>query len=412
MKGLRIHLLTVCVAALLASGAAAVEFRPADGGSGKVPSYRYFKQTTARPGELSLKTPKFKSSAPLYISIGIGDDLDSTISGAMDESRGAGKGYDTLYLDADNDGDLTNDTPVALKSTGASNANSLESDPVTVTVSYFDGSELPLRVRIDFSRSLVKGKKVWKYFPRLLQHVEAKVDLGSRKGVLVGIYDMPSGRGATPNGCFGDYGVDQLRIDRNGDGTLDAATESRVLSRIFDMDGDLWVLDVDSAASEAGISRCTLPSGGIGFALRPAQGARVKSGRVKIAMRDGGMFLCELGEGKTLRAPAGRYTVSSQNVRLCGADGEEWIVSFSMPSKATVIADKDAAIELGPPFEVKPKISGTARAGSRISINSTLIGAAGEVYDSVRRVNRRRAPRVKIVDDKEAVLAQGSMSYG
>ena len=83
-----------------------------------------------------------------------------------------------------------------------------------------------------------------------------------------------------------------------------------------------------------------------------------------------------------------------------------------MPSKATVTAGKDTAIVLGPPFKVQPKISGTAKTGSRISVSSKLLGAAGEVYGTVRPAKSRRAPRVKIVDEKEAVLAQGSMSYG
>jgi len=66
------------------------------------------------PSKVVRKYPRFVSSAPLFGQI----DLDSNGSGgaalvtyhfAIDESKGAGTGYDTLYFDTNSNFDLTDD---------------------------------------------------------------------------------------------------------------------------------------------------------------------------------------------------------------------------------------------------------------------------------------------------------------
>jgi hypothetical protein len=58
--------------------------------------------------------PQFTSQQPIYGKVSFGDPLDkpdprSTYYFALDESGGTGQGYDRLYFDLNQDGDLTND---------------------------------------------------------------------------------------------------------------------------------------------------------------------------------------------------------------------------------------------------------------------------------------------------------------
>jgi len=63
--------------------------------------------------------PAFKSDKPIYGSVRLGEELGVADSGTrrlfvIDESGGAGKGYDRLYMDLNGDLDLSNDAPITL----------------------------------------------------------------------------------------------------------------------------------------------------------------------------------------------------------------------------------------------------------------------------------------------------------
>jgi hypothetical protein len=55
------------------------------------------------PQERLLAEPKFKSTRPIYYAARYGEAKDSLYSMVLDESNGPGRGYDVLYVDANND---------------------------------------------------------------------------------------------------------------------------------------------------------------------------------------------------------------------------------------------------------------------------------------------------------------------
>lgn len=62
------------------------------------------------------KLPTFKSSKPRFYAFPLdGADFDGYILVAIDESKGTGKGFDTGYVDANRNGDMTDDQPVSWK---------------------------------------------------------------------------------------------------------------------------------------------------------------------------------------------------------------------------------------------------------------------------------------------------------
>jgi hypothetical protein len=58
-----------------------------------------------------LKEPAYSSEKPLYARIELDEKGSKVLTLALDESKGTGKGYDTMYPDLNLNGDLTDDEP-------------------------------------------------------------------------------------------------------------------------------------------------------------------------------------------------------------------------------------------------------------------------------------------------------------
>jgi len=66
-----------------------------------------------------VRLPELKSKKPLYACVRLDSESD-LLCFIFDDSTGTGKAYNTLYVDANRNGDLTDDQPVTWRSTGPS----------------------------------------------------------------------------------------------------------------------------------------------------------------------------------------------------------------------------------------------------------------------------------------------------
>jgi hypothetical protein len=80
-------------------------------------------------------------------------------------------------------------------------------------------------------------------------------------------------------------------------------------------------------------------------------------------------------------------------------------------SQIRVKNNDTTVLQLGPPFQIKPKVQFT---GTKVSIDFNIIGKAGEHYYNVIMQNEKRAsaPTLKIIDEAGSVLASGKFEYG
>ena len=408
------RLLVFSFVSLLACSLRAVEFQPKtltedlddEGSSGA------WRNAVKQPSETLIKEPAYSNGPPLYLSIPIGNDLDNIITGILD---GTAKGaYDILRLDANNNNDLSDDAVVTLKPHAYSNMPPdevwLESEPVQLTVKYFDGTERKIRGRIHLMGSRSKGNREFQY--EAAEYVEGKVDLGSGKSLLMGLYDLPGDR-RPANGCFNDIGIDHMRIDQNGDGKLDLSEEVP-LNRVFQYDGKLWNLSVDSSASDVSVTPCNLAVGKIRFSSSFAEGAHLERGTMKIASKEGYVFICSLSAKDSLPVPEGDYSAASSELDVTDASGKKWTTKCSFPSKTRIEPGKETVLTLGAPIKVEPQISGTLKPGQKITVLSRQTGASGEVYDMFVGNGGCIIPSVKITDDKGkgTVISEGKMGLG
>jgi hypothetical protein len=73
--------------------------------------------------------------------------------------------------------------------------------------------------------------------------------------------------------------------------------------------------------------------------------------------------------------------------------------------------NQTTALQLGPPFSIKPRVS---RSGSVLSIDYAIIGRAGELYQSFVTKDGQAvtSATINIVDEAGNVLNSGKFSFG
>ncbi|MBN1674356.1 MAG: hypothetical protein JXR37_25135 [Kiritimatiellae bacterium] len=408
-----------CVGALLtlilSALAHGVELHPADGGAW----YRYgwcVAEVGSNPPERLSQTPAYRSLQPRYLALRLGQPPDGVLTGVLDEAGGTGAGYDTLYLDANNNGDLTDDRVIrpTLKQTGAALAYTI--DPVEMLIRYAGGATRRLRVELEIHGYRASRSRVyWSAGCQLAQHLAGRIDIGERKNVLLGLYD--STQGPIPsNGRFCDYGVDRLRIDLDGDGVLDAAAENFPLSKVIALDGRLWEVETDSRGSRLDVRPCRLPTGEVTFAFRPRGGSGISGGRIEVVSAHQGYALsCPMADRATLALPEGRYHISRATVLLADKSGTPWEATFSLPRPFTVHRGRTVAVGMntfGAPFRLEPRIRGALRTGRSVCIMPRMTGIAGEVYENIAPEKTRMAPQLEIFDSADIRILSAKMEYG
>ncbi len=233
----RLAALLLLVAPLAADDAVTAALQPVPGTNGGSGPFAYYApvriQLSEKPPEVLSKEPTYASGKPLYGAIQLGTALDSTITIVLDEAE-VGK-TSALYVDANNDNDLTNDGGGEWKGNGTNFIKDVD-----LSVRYAaDGKEvaLPYFMRFyrfkDFAKREQLRDKVLCYRSN---HREGKVTLGGREYRVCIADDNTDGR-------FDDLEKGALAIDLNGDGKLEGGTDSAegfMLSEPFNANGSSW----------------------------------------------------------------------------------------------------------------------------------------------------------------------------
>jgi hypothetical protein len=396
----------------LGLGAFASELHLVDGGAPFRAGWCNVPLTNVCPRKLAAE-PRYKNDRVLYISLRLGNGVDQMITGALAESGVPGSGYDTLYLDANNNGDLTDDPVIRPGISRAGAVTALDIKPVDVTVRYAGGIARSIRVKLEIrgNREVNGRNTAWSAACFVDQHLEGRLDIGTRKSVLVGIYDS-SDCGRASNGCFDDYCVDRFRIDLNGDGQLDARTEDFPLSKAISVDGRLWQIAIGAGATNIDITPFALPTGRVNFDVRLAKGARMDGGAAGLISESGYGFVCPLPMKDAFVLPEAVYRMTNVCLSLVDGTGKKWD-SLCSSAKPVAVARKDGVrIAIGGPFKLGLAYKGELKMGCHVCIMPVLTGAGGEVYENIALVGTRMTPAVKISDVEDVVLAQAVMDYG
>jgi hypothetical protein len=374
------------------------------------------------PRALLSKEPDYKS-APVYFSLDLGNGRNRFITLALDESGGPGTGYDTLYVDANNDGDLTDYPPVKLevRNQGPQFSQMTAPDPIPLTVRYDDGASRAIAARVNISVNRFNvNQRFWSLNCQPTQHVEGKVAFGDKQ-VLVGIYNA-SAPNLSGNWCFDNYGLDRLRIDTKGEGKLDRA-EEMPLSRVIAFEGKLWDFEVNSAATRVSVKPCDLPSAPLAIAAAFNKDATLVDGKVELANHAGIALACRLGGGAPAIVPVGKYWIAAASMTLEDATNRRWDAESTCPRAVEVVPETGATVTFGRPLTLQVEVANAGpfvvagetnlyKLGDQIRVSHSLAGPQGERYTSLGLQGERKPPDVRILDSEGIEVASGSMEYG
>jgi len=415
---MRAILMAGCIACILTwlpmRPSEGAELQAVDGGAPNAGRRDWLEGSSRR---ILANEPDFASDKPLWFALELGNGKNRLIAAVLDESKGTGTGYDTLYLDANNNGDLTDDKPIKVTKGKSDDPRStaLECEPVTVKVLYHDGSDRQLRVKLAMQCYRYGGdedRANWNLNYSVEQHMEGKVSFGG-KTMLAAVYDAArlGDGGSQINGCFDDYGVDRLKLDLDGDGKFSDA-EDFPLSKVISYDGKLWQLEIDSAGRKLDVKPSTLPAGKLALKGSFDAAAKIEAGSVQLISGLGYAFRCDVSKPDPVLVPAAKYLIEGGSMTLADAKGAKWAMSFSYPKTLRVAADQDTALALGKPFKLQPTVKDTLFAGSRVSVAHKLAGAGGETCSGVTQGGKQIAPTVRITDAEGIKILEGAMEFG
>ena len=375
--------------------------------------------------------PSYRSQKPLYFSVKLGTDADAVHTVVLDESGGTGAGHDTLYVDANNNEDLTDDQAVKGRCRKSSSYQS-SSFPAAEVRLKSGGEVLPYRFTsrlYAYPRRTTdasgKANTTWRFSFSLYSacYYRGRVQIGD-ESYEAALVDVNS------NGVFNDYFSissrtsrgrvyatgDRLLLDLNRDGRFDR-------SRRDNPEAFGWAKHL-----ALGGRFYELSAGPDGRRIEIAPAA-VKLGSLKRA--GGGDFTVGLGSGDGIVqvqsregiavVPVGTYTLYSCKMERTDKNGNPWkLVGYGTDTVTKWSVAEAATTEavFGPPLRPLIQASTGSRQvkpGSRTYLRLSILGEGGEVYsagDISTGKGRPPAPTFEVGDEGGTAVAQGSFRYG
>lgn len=201
------------------------------------------------PNETMLSEPSYGSEKRVYYAARYGDAEDNIYTFVLDEKNGTGTGFDTLYVDLNNDDRI--DVPQESFSVSQSGLSSREKKPVRVTLQVRSGEKLiPYAFEFTFFAYKAKNDSKEKYHANCRN---STISVGKAtfqdKVCKIAIADLDS------NGLYNDYEMgtfngDRFFVDLDGDGDFQSShknedqVENFPYARYSKIGGDWYTIHV------------------------------------------------------------------------------------------------------------------------------------------------------------------------
>lgn len=356
------------------------------------------------PNETLLEQPDYKSDKLYYYAAKYGDAEDNIYTIVLDESGGIGKGYDTVYVDSDNDNRIEpNEEKFSFKMSTTSNA-------------------IPLRMKLTVSAG---GKKIPYYFnftafpykdennPIEKIHANARnssIFTGQAylngKKYKIGIADLNS------NGLFNDveqglFKGDRFLVDFNNDGLfqdpLDVRQESFSYGRYTKIAENWFTIVADPSGTSIEISPASpdivtmrVPKDINSIDLLSA----IQSQRLNFS-------------GGTAEAVTGDYRLAAMKLSMPDSQDQTWTATGSFRENQPDISLKKGEVKVLPevlPFTVSIEPSGKSPF-EEVTFTSKITTSMGGVFRTPRTKQQPNGG-FEIQDADGKTIASGTFKYG
>ncbi|MEI7728994.1 MAG: hypothetical protein WCO56_05465 [Verrucomicrobiota bacterium] len=405
----------------------------------------------AKPSSVS-KEPRATSSRPLYGELRAVSS-DRAVAFRLDESGGTGQGYDTLIVDSNNNGDLTDDAAIkrAAPTTGRVSSPSYDQGSFTVpSLSQVGGNKLVYYAEMFVYRTALANDRTLSSTSTYLGYLRLKAGWYMETTVsLNGVQQRVGLVDGDANGQLGDTWKPRMTKTISGeswyfsmaDCFLQEKDGSGSFSRSILNDSSMPFNQVLYLGTQPYRAALTADSKTLLVELwnspltevqMQPQGDQVRSVTLARESTPGQWELMQANAANgRLQLPPGNYRVYQTTLTGKAADGEIMVSAYlrSVKPALAVEAGKPAVLNCGGPLEVKvtaAKTIGipTSTDGERtvqkaepiLRIGASVEGNAGEVYSSFykmkdKTVDRPPKPTFAVMDGGK-VIASGNLEYG
>jgi hypothetical protein len=391
-----------------------------------------FLRPSVRPEEKLSTEPKYLSKTPVYVVAAFGNDMDNKYTIVLDESKGTGRGYDVLYVDSNNNENLTDDRKIVgnIRQQGRDFTVG-NFGPVEVMVDYGDKTA-PYHFSLEYNlygqQSIQLNGRDGRYIENMNVRLESSgyytgaVQFGESQRQIA-VIDFNG------NGLFNEYFKpqsdirnpeerlyaigDQIMIDANGDGRFTGNKELYPYARYLKVDGNWYSLDIPAHGGKVEVQTPNLKFGTIKI---PTQ---LGSCSFQLASANG--ILNFEGTGQEFQVPMDTYQLYAHTTQVKDSS-ENWRydASGTTSGEQFQIAEGDVFnLRFGAPILVNVSYSrrdgqsGEPKAGDTIELSLTLSGQGGEAYTNIQRgQDRPPAPTFEVVDESGKNVAKGAFEYG
>ncbi len=355
----------------------------------------------SHPGEKLSAEPVYFSKNPRYVALTLGMGDDRLFTAVLDESRGTGSGYDTLYIDANNNEDLTDDGGVSALSDGRSKTRGF---PV-------------IQLQVPY------GDRIHPY------HAKTSVANG---------FLLKSAGYCTGKLYSADATVQAAIFDISGDGLYNTACSisgRRTSSESLQITGDVMaVMEKNEDIFKAPVlyyTGATLCIDSTCYSATPAPHGRNvvltrmpgRCGRLTVHARHLSAFLecgrtmIEIRGAGEVRLPPGTYRFKTCSFQKKDTKGLAWRIRDRKQFKTPVVIreGKKSVLRFGPPLTAEIII--TRRLSNEFKLDLLIQGRGGGIYSgrdiqAVDAGSTLPAPEFRILDAKKKVIASGRFKYG
>ncbi len=359
------------------------------------------------PNEKLVSEPSYKSEKRVYYAARYGDAQDNVFTLVIDESRGTGTGFNTVYADLNNDNRITPEN----ERFGFQLGTTRGAEPVRITLSVSTGGKT---IPYAFEFTVFPYKDQSDPVERIHANCRnSTIMMGEAmfgdKRCKVALADLNS------NGLFNDYEQDLFRGDRffvdlHADSSRRGGSEhmqSFPYAQYARIDGKWYTVEASPDGGTVQVKPAE-PTFGTVKALANVTSVGLSSPRQfqRLEFKDG-----------QAQALTGTYEVRNIALEIVDSDGVRWTTNGRYRQggpQVVVKTSQETTLSGGTlPFTIQVDVRPTGEAGV-VELEPRMADGHGGLFSTVRKNGSRYQPaaRLAIKDGDGKRIAEAALEYG
>lgn len=293
------------------------------------------------------KLPKVVSEKAMFEAYRIdGDGAEGAVAIILDESKGTGKGFDTMYIDRNRNGDMTDDEPIKFSAPEKDYAT-IYTDWVSVVCKQ-GGKDSTCANPIQLRMQVYKSNGTLRLYPQRKGSWKGVIE--SNKGEIECVLVDYDCDGIYGERSAGDSSGDYFFADTNACGKVIIypwGSHGASLCNVTKIGSRYYEISVPPVGNKLTIAPYTGPMGKLMVKGEDINGMKAGASQVMVSGNTGSYNFTS-GAESGVSVPAGEYKVQYCSMNLQAKDGTgKMFIGFSLDKKVNVEPDKTAELAIG-----------------------------------------------------------------